>query len=84
MSIRGCGGGGRIEGQSGVGDPQGSENVWFLGCCDASDVIDAEECIISIMRGSGGHLNSLRPGVGVHVEDRKGVITGCEKWLGGK
>ena len=42
-----------------------------LGGCDASDVIDAEECIISVMRGSGGCLNSLRPGVGVHVEDSR-------------
>ena len=32
----------------------GIEHVWFLGCCDASDVIDCHECIISIMRGSGG------------------------------
>ena len=35
---------------------------WFLGCCDASDVIDGEECIISIMRGSGGNVDSLPPG----------------------
>ena len=24
-------------------------------CCDAGDAIDAEECIISITRGTGGH-----------------------------
>ena len=33
-----------------------------LGCLDASDVVDAKECIISITKGSGGYLNSLRPG----------------------
>ena len=42
-----------------------SEHAWFLGCGDARDVIDGEECIISIMK-------SLLPGVGVHVDDRKG------------
>ena len=26
-----------------------------LRCCDAGDVVDGEECIISITRGSGGH-----------------------------
>ena len=31
------------------------KNEWFEGCCDAGDVIDGEECIISITRGSGGH-----------------------------
>ena len=31
------------------------KNEWFEGCCDASDVIDDEECIVSITRGSGGH-----------------------------
>ena len=61
------------------GGPKSRENLCVLGCCDASDVIDPEECIISIMRGLGGHSNSLRPGVGVHVEDRKGGTTGCEK-----
>ena len=30
------------------------KNEWFEGCCDAGDVIDGEECIISITRGSGG------------------------------
>ena len=34
----------------------GVENVWFLGCCDASDANDGEECTISVMRGSGGNL----------------------------
>ena len=34
--------------------------------------------LVSFMRGSGGYLNSLRPGVGVHVEDRKGGLTGCK------
>ena len=29
----------------------------FGGCCDAGDVIDGQWCIISIMRGSGGHVN---------------------------
>ena len=48
---------------------------WFLGCCDASDVIDGEECIISIMRCSGGNVNSFLLGVGVHVDDRKGGTT---------
>ena len=38
----------------------GSEHVLLLGCYDASDVIDGEECIISIMRGLGGNVNSLR------------------------
>ena len=33
------------------------KNEWFEGCCDAGDVFDGEECIISIMRGSGGHVN---------------------------
>ena len=28
------------------------KNEWFEGCCDAGDVIDAEECIISITTGS--------------------------------
>ena len=28
---------------------------WFEGCCDAGDVIDGVECIISITRGSGDH-----------------------------
>ena len=28
------------------------KNEWFEGCCDAGDVIDGEECIISITRGS--------------------------------
>ena len=54
-----------------------------MGCCDASDVIDAEE-FISVMRGSGGNLNSLIvPGVGVHVGERKEGTrdTGREKWL---
>ena len=39
--------------------PGGSENECFFwgGCCDASDVIDAELCIISITRGSRGHVN---------------------------
>ena len=93
LSIGGCGGGSRSgtiwQGEPRAwwgrakkrGGPERSENVWFLGRCDAGDVIDGEECIISIMRGSGGYLNSLRPGVGVHVEDRKGWITGCEKWF---
>ena len=31
------------------------KNEWFEGCCDAGDVIDSEECIISVTRGSGGH-----------------------------
>ena len=31
------------------------KNEWFEGCCDAGDVTDGEECIISITRGSGGH-----------------------------
>ena len=31
------------------------KNEWFEGCCDASDVIEGEECIISSTRGSGGH-----------------------------
>ena len=31
------------------------KNEWFEGRCDAGDVIDGEECIISVMRGSGGH-----------------------------
>ena len=35
---------------------------WFAGCCDAGDVIDDHECIISIRRGSGGNLNRLLPG----------------------
>ena len=29
------------------------KNEWFEGYCDAGDVIDGEECIISITRGSG-------------------------------
>ena len=60
------------------GGQNGSENVWFLGCCDASD---GEERIISVMRGLGGNVNSLLPGVGVHVDDRRGGITGREQWL---
>ena len=62
--------------------PGGSENEWFLECCDSSDVIDGELCIISIMRGSGGNVNRLLPGVGVNVDDRKEGTTGCEKWFG--
>ena len=31
------------------------KNEWFEGCCDSGDVIDGEERIISIMRGSRGH-----------------------------
>ena len=62
--------------------PGGSENEWFLECCDSSDVIDGELCIISIMRGSGGNVNRLLPGVGGYVDDRKEVTTGREKWLG--
>ena len=40
------------------------EHVWFLGCCDASDVIDGEVCIISssMMRGSGGNLKRFLGG----------------------
>ena len=45
------------------------------GCCDASDVTDGDQCIISIMRGSGGNVNCLLPGVGFHVDDRKGGTT---------
>ena len=45
--------------------------------------VNMYECIISIsmMRGSGGQLNSLPPGVGVHVEDSKGGTTGRKKCL---
>ena len=39
---------------------------------DASDVNDGDECIIGIMRGLGGNVNSLLAGVGVHVDDRTG------------
>ena len=51
MNIRGCGGvvaqrpmGGRAPSLVGESEKKGlgSENVWFLGCCDASDVIDGE------------------------------------------
>ena len=35
--------------------PEVMKNEWFLGCCDAGDIIDGEECIISIVRGSGDH-----------------------------
>ena len=55
-------------------------NEWFEGCCDAGDVIDGEECIISITRGSGGNVNRFLPGVGVHVNDRREGTTGCEKF----
>ena len=58
----------------------GSENVWFLGCCDANDVIDGEECIISIMRGLGGNVNSLLPGVGVHVRKGGGQRDAKSDW----
>ena len=37
-----------------------------------TDEIDGEECIVSIMRGLGGNVNRLLPGVGFHVDDRKG------------
>ena len=37
------------------------KNEWFEGC-DAGDVIDGEECIISIMRGLGGHVNCFYSG----------------------
>ena len=33
------------------------------------------------MRGSGGNVNRFLPGVGVHVNDRKGGTTGRDKWL---
>ena len=45
---------------------------WFLGCCDAGDVIDTHQCIISIMRSSGGTLNRLLPGVGDHGNAKSG------------
>ena len=45
----------------------GIEHVWS---CDASDVIDGEECIISIMRGLRGNVSRLLTGVGCHVDDR--------------
>ena len=52
---------GRTQSLVGVNEKRGglksSEHVLFLGCCDASDVIDAEECIIGIVRGSGGSLD---------------------------
>ena len=54
------------------GEQNGIEHVCFLGCCDASDVIDGCECIIGIMRGLGGNVNRLLPGVGFHVDGRKG------------
>ena len=41
------------------GGPESSEHVWFLWSGDASDVIDAEKCIISITKGSGDYLDSL-------------------------
>ena len=59
-----------------------TENVWLLGCCDASDVIDGEYCIIRIMRGSGGNVNRLLPGVGVHVDERTAGTAGREKAVG--
>ena len=59
----------------------GSEHVWFLGCCDASDVIDGGWCIISIMWGSGGNVNRLLPRMGVHVDDTKEATAGREKCL---
>ena len=52
----------------------------FLGCCDASDVVDGELCIKH-------HEGVRRPcklsllGVGVHVDERKGKTRGREKWL---
>ena len=55
-------GGGRERANFGEANPEQNEvghlvveNEWFEGCCDAGDVIDGEECIISITRGSGGH-----------------------------
>ena len=33
------------------------------------------------MRGSGGNVNRVLPGVGVHVDDGKEGTTGREKWL---
>ena len=49
----------------------------FWGCCDASDVvIDGQWCIISIMRGSGGNVNRLLPGVGVHVDNGARKVAG--------
>ena len=50
----------------------------FGGCCDAGDVIDGQQCIISITRGSAGNVNRFLRGVGVHVNDRKEVTTGRE------
>ena len=63
-----------IEGQSGRASPEpgGGERKMnmhgFWGVVmQVMYIIHVEECIISIMRGSGGNLNSLLPGVGVHV-----------------
>ena len=58
------------------GGQNGIETVWLLGCCDASDVTDGEDCIISIMRGSGGNVSRLLLGLGVDVDDRKGGTKG--------
>ena len=33
------------------------------------------------MRGSGGNVSRLLPGVGVYVENRKEGTTGREQWL---
>ena len=33
------------------------------------------------MSGSGGNVNRLQPGVGVHVDDKIEGTTGREKWL---
>ena len=55
-----------------------------MGCCNASDVIDGEYCIISVMRGSGGNvnfINCLLRGVGVHVDDRKEGAKGSMDFL---
>ena len=53
----------------------------FWGCCDAGDVIDGQQYIISITRGSGGNVSCFLPGVRVDVNDRKEGTTGCDKWL---
>ena len=42
-----------------------SRDVWLLGCCDASDVIDAEERIISNIKSQEAIIWTVfRQGVG--------------------
>ena len=47
---------GRVNPEAGGGE---RKRTAVKNSSDVSDVIDAEQCIMNIMRGSGGYLDSL-------------------------